>query len=151
MKSALLLEYEDTAREDICALLKSLGYIVALAATPQAALQALEGVRFDAIFSCTDANADDRRSFLGELARMGSGAAIVYLACPDARHAGHPHHDSALLFKPVSLKSLRRVLDFGVDGFGARPLHAGLARERRDGQRRARPRQDGSLGGRHPC
>jgi len=140
MKSALLLEYEDQARDEICALLKSLGYIVAQAATPQAALQALEGVRFDAIFSCTDANTDDRRSLLGELARLAPGAAIVYLAGADALRGGHPQRDSALLFKPVSLKSLRRVLEFGIDGLGARPVHVGPARERRDGQRRARPR-----------
>jgi len=140
MKSALLLEYDDVTRVELCALLKSLGYIVALAATPQAALQTVEGVRFDAILTCTDANADDRRSFLGELARLAPGAAIVYLAGADAPCNSHPHRDSALLFKPVNLKSLRRVLDFGLDGLGERPLHVGPAWERRNGQRRGRPR-----------
>lgn len=140
MKSALLLEYDDQAREDICAQLQSLGYIVALAATPRAALQTVEGVRFNAILTCTDANADDRRSFLGELARLAQGAAIVYLADGDATHSGHAHLDSALLFKPLNLKSLRRVLDVGSDGPGAQPVHVGSARERRNGQRRGRPR-----------
>lgn len=145
MKSALLLEYEDRDRDEVCALLKSLGYVVALAATPQAALQTVQGVRFDAILTCTDSNADDRRSFLGELARTAPGAALVYMADAAARGSSHPHRDSALVFKPVNLKSLRRVLDFGIDGQGARPVHVRPARERRDGQRRMRPRQ-GSAG-----
>lgn len=140
MKSALLLEYDDQAREETSFLLNSLGYIVALAATPQAALQTVAGVRFDAILTCTDANADDRRSFLGELARLAPGAAIVFLAGADAASGGHRHRDSALLFKPANLASLHRVLDSGIDGLGARPVHVGPARERRNGQRRMRPR-----------
>lgn len=140
MKSALLLEYDDKARTEICALLKSLGYIVALAATPRAVLQTIEGVRFDAILTCTESNADDRRSFLGELVRMAPGAAIVHLADAEATHGGRAPHDSALLFKPVNLKSMRRVLDFGIDGLGARLVHVEPAQERRHGQRRLRPR-----------
>jgi CheY-like chemotaxis protein len=40
MKSAMLLEYDDAARAQIASLLQSLGYVVACAATPQAALHA---------------------------------------------------------------------------------------------------------------
>ena len=67
MKSALLLEYDEPARGQIAGLLKSLGYIVALAQSPLAALHTTQALRFDAVLTCTDANADDRRSFIGEL------------------------------------------------------------------------------------
>ena len=38
--------------------------------------------------------------------------------------------------KPVTVRSLRHVLEFGLDGTGARPVPAAVRYERRDGQRR---------------
>lgn len=141
MKSALLLEYDEAAREQIAGLLKSLGYIVASAATPQGALQTAEAVRFDAVLTCTDANADDRRAFVGELARLAPDAAIVFLLDADAVGRGYRQGSSAMLFKPITLQALRRVLAFGVDGLGLQPVWLAPAEERRRRpQRRLRPR-----------
>jgi CheY-like chemotaxis protein len=72
MKSALLLEYDAAAHGQTARLLKSLGYLVASAATPQSARQTLQAVRFDAVLTRTDLNADDRRSFTRELAWMAA-------------------------------------------------------------------------------
>jgi CheY-like chemotaxis protein len=139
MKSALLLEYDEAAHGQTERLLKSLGYLVAYAATPQSALQTLQAVRFDAVLTCTDVNADDRRSFTGELARLAPGAAIVLMRDSDAGGAGHHHRGGALLFKPVALKGLRRVLDIGVDGPGGHPVWMAPDQERRGpAQRRVR-------------
>jgi len=131
MKSAMLLEYDDTAREQIASLLRSLGYVVACAAAPQAALHAARALRFDVVLTCTDFNADDRRSFVGELARLAPGATIVFLLDSDATGCGRADRASALLFKPVTLDALRRVLEFGVDGLGQRQVWMPPGRERR--------------------
>ena len=142
MKSALLLEYDDAKRGQTESMLKSLGYLVASAATPQSLLQTLQAVRFDAVLTCTDFNADDRRSFTGEVARLAPGAAIVLMLDGDASGAGHHHRAGALLFKPVTLNGLRRVLDVGVDGLGRHPPWMAPDQERRGPtQRRVRPRQ----------
>lgn len=141
MKSAMLLEYDEGARGQTAAVLKSLGYLVAYAATPQAALQSAQALRFDVVLTCTDFNADDRRSFVGELARLAPGAAIVYLLDSDATGCGRAERASALLFKPVTLGALRRVLEFGVDGMGQRQVWLPPERERRRlPQRRLRTR-----------
>ena len=141
MKSALLLEYDEADRAHIARLLNSLGYLVAPAATPQSALQTVQALRFDAVLTCTEFNADDRRSLSGELARLAPGASIVLLLDSDAAGAGYHQRTSALLFKPVSLNGLRRVLDFGVDGLGQHPLWRAPGQERRHRpQRRMRPR-----------
>jgi len=141
MKSALLLEYDETGREQTASLLKSLGYLVAPAATPQSALQTMQALRFDAVLTCTDFNADDRRSLTGELARLAPGAAIVLMLDSDATSAGVHERAAALLFKPVTLNGLRRVLDFRVDGLGQHPVWTAPCHERRQRpQRRMRPR-----------
>lgn len=140
MKSALLLEYDTAARAQTAGLLRSLGYLVATAATPELALGMAEAVRFDAVLTCTDFNTDDRRSLVGELGRRMPGSAIVLLLDPDATGSGWHDRACSLLFKPVTLRSLRRVLEFGVDGAG---MHAGMpprAGERRRAQRRQRAR-----------
>jgi CheY-like chemotaxis protein len=131
MKSAMLLEYDEVTRGQIAGLLNSLGYIVAFAQSPQAGLHAAQALRFDAILTCTDTDADDRRSFIGELARLAPHAAIVFLLDGEAAGSG-AHGRGALLFKPATLQSLRRVLDFGVDGLGMRhaSLPPGLERRR---------------------
>lgn len=141
MKSALLLEFDDASREQLAGLLKSLGYVVATVATPQAALSTAQAVRFDAILTCTDFNADDRRSLTGELARLAPQATLVLLLAGDAAGSGYHQRSGALLFKPATLRGLRRVLDFGVDGLGMRPAWIPPDQERRQpGLRRQRPR-----------
>jgi CheY-like chemotaxis protein len=141
MKSALLLEYDPEARRQIAALLESLGYLVGLAASPQAALHTAQTIRFDLVLSCTAFNADDRRSFAGELARLAPQAIIVFLV--DSGASGTAWHDrnAALLFKPVTLRALRRVIDFGIDGLGAQAVYLAPDEERRrQPPRRARAR-----------
>jgi len=141
MKSAMLLEYDDEARARTAGLLKSLGYVVATVATPQAALATAQAVRFDALLTCTDFNTDDRRSFTGELARLAPDAHVVLMLDSDAAGAGYHQRSGALLAKPVTLRGLRRVLEFGVDGFGMRAAWPLPKRERRrPAERRQRPR-----------
>jgi DNA-binding NarL/FixJ family response regulator len=141
MKSALLLEYDPGTRGQITTLLETLGYIVAQAPSPQAALHTLQTVRFDVVLTCTAFNADDRRSFIGELGRLAPGAAIVFLVDGEAMRAGYHDRSAALLFKPVTLRALRRVIHFGLDGLGMQPAWAPpLVERRRRSERRVLPR-----------
>jgi CheY-like chemotaxis protein len=144
MRCALLIEHDPMACRETHALLRSLGYIVAATDSPRAALNTAQTVRFDVVLTYTTCNADDRRSFIGEIARLAPLAPVVLLLdeanqLPSC-HAGH----SAVVHKPVTLRSLRRVIEFGIDGNGAMPSYAmhRLPRQerRRGGQRRMRPR-----------
>jgi DNA-binding NtrC family response regulator len=129
---------------EIAGLLKSLGYIVATTDSPRAALNTAQTVRFDVILTYTTFNADDRRSFLGEITRVAPNAPVILLLDNETQV---PHYHAgriAVLAKPVTLRSLRRVVEFGIDGNGAMPSHAmhALPRQerRQQGQRRMRPR-----------
>jgi CheY-like chemotaxis protein len=144
MKCALLVEHDPLACGEIAALLKSLGYIVATTDSPRAALNTAQTVRFDLILTYTTFNADDRRSFLGEITRLAPQAPVVLLL-DDEGQIPHTHAGRiAVLTKPVTLRSLRRVIEFGIDGNGAMPAYATQAlphkERRRLGQRRMRPR-----------
>jgi DNA-binding response OmpR family regulator len=144
MKCALLIEHDPLACGEIAALLKSLGYLVATTDSPRAALNTAQTVRFDLILSYTTFNADDRRSFIGEITRLAPLAPVILLLDDKSHVAGNYTGSNAVLHKPVTLRSLRRVIEFGIDGNGAMPslaAHA-LPREerRRQGQRRMRPR-----------
>jgi DNA-binding NtrC family response regulator len=125
-------------------LLKSLGYIVATTDSPRAALNTAFTVRFDLILTYTTHNADDRRSFLGEITRLAPQAPVVLLLDDETQISPYQAGRIAVLSKPVTLRSLRRVIEFGIDGNGAMPSHAAqpAPREerRRQGQRRMRPR-----------
>lgn len=144
MKCALLVEHDPVAGEEIAAMLKSLGYIVATTDNPRAALNTAQTVRFDLVLTYTTFNADDRRSFIGEITRLAPQAPVILLLDEQSHvasyHAGH----STALAKPVTLRALRRVIEFGIDGNGAMPSHAMHATQqkerRRQGQRRMRPR-----------
>ncbi len=144
MRCALLIEHDPVARGDIAALLTSLGYIVATTDSPRAALNTAQAVRFDLILTYTTFNADDRRSVVGEMTRLAPQAPVILLLDEKSHVASHYTGCSAVLYKPVTLRSLRRVIEFGIDGNGAMPSFAthGLPREerRRQGQRRLRPR-----------
>ena len=143
MKCALLVEHDPLACGEIAALLKSLGYIVATTDSPRAALNTAQTLRVDLILTYTTFNADDRRSFIGEVTRLAPQAPVVLLLDDDSQvptQAGR----IAVLTKPVTLRALRRVIEFGIDGNGAMPSHAMHATQRterrRQGQRRLRPR-----------
>jgi DNA-binding NarL/FixJ family response regulator len=143
MKCALLVEHDPLACGEIAALLKSLGYIVATTDSPRAALNTAQTLRVDLILTYTTFNADDRRSFIGEITRLAPQAPVVLLLDDDSQvptQAGR----IAVLTKPVTLRALRRVIEFGIDGNGAMPSYASQPaphqERRRQGQRRMRPR-----------
>jgi CheY-like chemotaxis protein len=144
MRCALLIEHDPIACGDIAALLKSLGYIVATTDSPRAALNTAQTVRFDLIVTYTTFNADDRRSFIGELTRLAPQAPVILLLDDKSHVASNYTGCSAILHKPVTLRSLRRVIIFGIDGNGAMPSYVSNAlpdkERRRQGQRRMRPR-----------
>jgi DNA-binding response OmpR family regulator len=144
MKCALLVEHDPLACGEIAALLKSLGYIVATTDSPRAALNTAQTVRFDLILTYTTFNADDRRSFLGEITRLAPQAPVVLLLDDESQIAHNHAGRIAVLTKPVTLRSLRRVIEFGIDGNGAMPAYATQAmphkERRRQVQRRMRPR-----------
>jgi len=144
MKCALLVEHDPLACGEIAALLKSLGYIVATTDSPRAALNTAQTVRFDLVLTYTTFSADDRRSFIGEITRLAPRAPVVLLLDEES-HVPHYHAGrTAVLAKPVTLRSLRRVIEFGIDGNGAMPSYAMQPpprdERRRQGQRRMRPR-----------
>ena len=137
MRCALLVEHDPVACGQIAGLLKSLGYLVASTDNAQT-------VRFDLVLTYTTFNADDRRSFIGEITRLAPQAAVVLLL-DDETHVPHYHAGRiAVLAKPVTLRGLRRVIEFGIDGNGAMPayaIHPAPREERRSGGlRRARAR-----------
>jgi DNA-binding response OmpR family regulator len=143
MQCALLIEHDPKACGEIAALLKSLGYIVATTDSPRAALNISQTVRFDLILTYTTFNADDRRSFIGEIVRLAPQAPVILLLDDKSHVASHYTGSSAVLHKPVTLRSLRRVIEFGIDGNGAMPACAAhaLPRQERRRQRQRRLRQ----------
>jgi CheY-like chemotaxis protein len=140
MKCALLLERDPDARRDIAALLRSLGYVVAGVESPTAAISTAHALRCDLVLTDTTFNVDDRRSFLGELERLAPAAPIVLLT-QGGRLPGHADRQRPVLSKPVTLRSLRRVIEFGIDGYGMLPAAPVRGEERRrHGPRRSRGR-----------
>jgi CheY-like chemotaxis protein len=141
MKCALLLERDAGARREIGMLLRSLGYLVASVDTPTTALNTAYALRCDLILTDTTFNMDDRRSFLGELERLAPAAPIVLLMDGE-RLPAHADRGRPALAKPVTVRALRRVIEFGIDGYGMLPT-AGEGRgheRRRHAPRRARSR-----------
>lgn len=141
MKSALLLERDPAARRASCALLRSMGYLVAAVETPNAALNALHALRCDLVLTDTTFNMDDRRAFLGELTRLAPHAPIVLLT-EDGRLHGHEHRGLPVLARPVTLRALRRVVEFGVNGHAM--THAPAASMPTHERRRHAPRRAGA-------
>jgi len=144
MRCALLVEHDPVACREIDGLLRSLGYIVASTDSPRAALNTAQTVRVDVVLTHTVFNADDRRSFVGEIARLAPQAPVILLLDDET---GVPHYHAecgAVLAKPATLRGLRRVIEFGIDGNGAMPSHVSCAapgqERRRQAQRRQRPR-----------
>lgn len=131
MRCALLVDHDPVSRENIAALLKARGYVVAATDNAQTALHTAQTVRIDAVLTDTVFNVDDRRSFIGELGRLAPHAPLILLADSAAAMPIYHDHCSAVLAKPVTQRALRRVLEFGIDGYGMLPTHPGWEHERR--------------------
>lgn len=131
MRCALLVDHDTVSRENIAALLKARGYVVAATGNAQTALHTAQTVRVDVVLTDTVFNVDDRRSFIGELGRLAPHAPVILLADSTAAIPIYHDHCSAVLSKPVTQRALRRVLEFGIDGYGMLPIHPGWEHERR--------------------
>lgn len=134
MKSALVLEKDAQAGAQIARLLGWLGYVTAPVRTPDEALNAAGAIRFDVIVTCIARRERDRRSFTGELKRVAPQAAVVLIDddddCgnrPTACHQGV----SGVICRPPSVESLRRIVEFGIDGEGLQLAYVRPAHERR--------------------
>jgi DNA-binding response OmpR family regulator len=140
MKYALLYDDDAAARGHSATLLKSLGYVVAETTTAQAALNAVRALHFDVILAAGAHVPGERRALPGELARLAPDTPTILLLDEDAPFP--PLYDafSATVTKPVTVRSLRHALEFGLDGTGARPVPPVVRYERRDGQRRRHAR-----------
>jgi DNA-binding NarL/FixJ family response regulator len=118
--------------------------MVAATDSPRAALNTAQTVRFDVVLTYTVFNADDRRSFIGEITRLAPQAPVILLLDDDTQVPYYHAECSGVLGKPVSVRSLRRVIEFGIDGNGAMPscVSYPMPRQerRRQGQRRHHPR-----------
>lgn len=77
MKSALVLEEDDAARDKVVTLLKWMGYVAAPVRTADEALNVASAISFNLIITYTAARPNDRRSLIGELKRAAPEAAIV--------------------------------------------------------------------------
>jgi CheY-like chemotaxis protein len=141
MKYALLYDEDAAARRHSATLLKSLGYLVAETETAQAALNATQALHFDVILTSSAHAAGDRRSLPGELARLAPGTPTVLLLDEGEPFPQLYHAFSATVTKPVTVRSLRHALEFGLDGTGARAVPLTVRHERRDGQRRRNARE----------
>jgi CheY-like chemotaxis protein len=141
MKCALLVDHDPINREHAAGLLKTFGYLVAATDNTQTALHTAQTVRIDVVLTDTAFNTHDRRSFVGELGRLAPAAPVVLMTEVEG---GIPiYHDgcSAVLTKPVGVRALRSVLEFGIDGHGTLPVHPVWDQERRrkaDRRHRAR-------------
>ncbi|ALK98647.1 hypothetical protein AB595_09785 [Massilia sp. WF1] len=79
-------------------------------------------IRFKVIVTCTPVKPNDRRSLPGELKRTAPEAAIVLIAENDEEYAEARRQSyaglSAVLTRRTMADGLRRIIQFGIDGFG---------------------------------
>ena len=140
MKYALLYDDDAAARRHSATLLKSLGYVVAETTTAQAALNAMQALHFDVVLTARAHANGERRALPGEMSRLGPDTPTILLVDEDEPFPALYDAFSATVTKPVTVRSLRHVLEFGLDGTGARPVPAAVRYERRDGQLRRHAR-----------
>lgn len=138
MKSALILEKDIAARESASQLLGGLGYIVAPVRTPDEALNVASAISFDVIVTCTATKANERRSLTGGLKRSAPEATIILIADSSEKYErgrrgrrGHYAGVSAVIKHPVTAEVIRRVVEFGIDGFSLLPQGISPVDERR--------------------
>ncbi len=135
MKCALILEKDQVSSNDTSRLLKSLGYVPAAVRTPMEALNVANALDFDVIITCASRIPDDRRSLVGELKRLAPEAAVILVqddrsVSPDAQYGG-AEGISGVLHRPITVKDLRKIVEFGVDGFGMQPAYLPPSQDRR--------------------
>lgn len=125
MKTALVLEKDLDASKKTSTILKTLGYLPAPVRTPEEALNVASAITFDVIVTSTPNKANDRRALTGELKRMAPEAAVVLIAESDEEGAEARQRAyaglSAVLTRQTMADGLRRVCQFGIDGFGLQP------------------------------
>jgi CheY-like chemotaxis protein len=145
MKYALLFDDDIPARRHSATLLKSLGYTVAETCSADGALNATRALHFDVILTAEATLPGDRRTLPSELQRYAPHTPTILLVPEEAPLPPSYTHFSATLTKPVTVRSLRHALEFGLDGTGAHPVPSSVRHERRhDGPRRQRLRAQGA-------
>ena len=135
MKTALILEKDSVSTNMTSQILKTLGYLAAPVGTAEEALAVASAISFDVIVTSTPVKANDRRALTGELKRMAPEAAIVLIAESDeegveARQRSYAGL-SAVLTRQTMADGLRRIVQFGIDGFGLQPPGVPQSVERR--------------------
>jgi len=140
MKYALLNDKDIASRRHSAALLKTLGYTVAETDSATAALNATKALRFDVILTAEAHAEGDRRALPGELTRLAPRTPTILLVPHDGPLPPQYRYFSGTVTKPVTVRSLRHAIEFGLDGTGALPVPQVRHERRRDGQRRDGPR-----------
>jgi AmiR/NasT family two-component response regulator len=135
MKAALILEKDPVSTRKTAQILKTLGYLPAPVRSAEEALSVAKAISFDVIVTSTPVKPNDRRALTGELKRMAPEAAIVLIAESDeegveARRRSYAGL-SAVLTRGMMADGLRRVVQFGIDGFGLQPSGLPKSVERR--------------------
>jgi DNA-binding NtrC family response regulator len=135
MKTALVLEKDVVATKKTSILLKMLGYLPAPVRTAEQALAVASAISFDVIVTSTPVKANDRRALTGELKRMAPEAAVVLIAESDEERVEASRRSyaglSAVLTRQTMADGLRRIVQFGIDGFGLQPPGVPQSAERR--------------------
>lgn len=135
MKSALILEKDTTSSIDTARMLKWLGYISAPVGTGDEALNIARAISFDLIVTHTAEKPYDRRSLTGELKRLAPEAAIVLISDNGNEHSSaktwYYSGASAVIIRPPTIEAFRKILVFGIDGYGLQPANTSFTHERR--------------------
>lgn len=135
MKAALILEKDEEARERISQMLRWLGYVPAPVRTAEEALNVAKAITFDVVVTCTAHEPNDRRCLTGELKRTCPNSTVILIPDEEPGAVSVKTADctgvSAVLKRPASMDALRRVLQFGHDGFGSHPAPVPVWQERR--------------------
>lgn len=135
MKSALILERDAHASMRTSKLLSCLGYVTAPVRTAEAALNAVSTIKFNLIVTFTATRPNDRRSLTGELKRAAPEAVVVLIAENDDEYRKSSPYCvqglSAVLKRPPTADAVRRIIDFGLDGYGLQPAYVRPRLERR--------------------
>lgn len=125
MKTALILEKDPVYVKKTSQILRILGYLPAPVRSVDEALAVASAISFDVIITFTAVNANDRRGLTGELKRMAPEAAIVLIAESEEERVETCQRSyaglSALLTRRTMADGLRRVVQFGIVGFGLQP------------------------------
>jgi DNA-binding NarL/FixJ family response regulator len=135
MKAALVLEKDPVSTKKTSQILRTLGYLPAPVRTAEEALAVASAISFDVIVTSTPIKPNDRRALTGELKRMAPEAAVVLIAESDEEHLEARQRSytglSAVLTRRTMADGLRRVVQFGIDGFGLQPSGVAKLDERR--------------------